>query len=160
MSKTTERSCVLVPCSRRHSWAIPQSCLGEIVTVTASQDCPPQEINWRGELVPVLDFGTGDDLPWRDPRAGSGLVAVLLGRRGENCQYLGMAVRGDGLGVASLAEDGIEDQPEGVQEYATAAFQMRGNVYQVPDIPALQRAVAGDGISMREGTHISEDRME
>ena len=126
----------------------------------AAEDCPPQEISWRGELIPVLDFGSGGDLPWRDSRAGSGLIAVLLGSRDENCQYLGMAVRGDGLGVASLAEDGIEDQPEEVQEYATAAFRMRGNVYQVPDILALQRAVAGDGISYDEGTHLSDDRVE
>lgn len=126
----------------------------------AAEDCPPQEVNWRGELIPVLDFGSEGDLPWRDPRAGSGLIAVVLGSREESCQYLGMVVRGDGLGVASLGEAGIEDQPDAVQEYATAAFRMRGNVYQVPDILALQRAVAGNGISFQERTHISDNRVE
>jgi chemotaxis signal transduction protein len=136
---------VLLPCSSERSWVVPQRCLGEIVTVPSSEEQPPAEISWRGQLVPVIDFGSGDTLPWRDHRGGAGLVAVVLGRRDEACKYFGVAVRGGALGVSELPEDDIEDLPTTESDFITAAFRMDGNIYQVPDLLALQRAIsAGD----------------
>ena len=150
MSEAMSRCSVLLPCSAGQSWVVPQRCLGEIVTMAAAADQPPREINWRGELVPVVDFGSRDPTPWRDQRSGSGLIAVVLGQRGETCRYFGLAVRGDGLGFSDLSEDEIEDLPEAVQEYAVAAFRMHGNVYQVPDLLAVQRAIAGGSLGFEQ----------
>ncbi len=148
MSEKTGVCCVLLPCSSGRSWAVPQRCLGEIVTLSTTQDEPPAQIEWRGEAVPVIDFGAGDNVPWRDQRGGSGLVAIILGQRGEACPYFGVAVRGGGLGVSHLVDSEIEDMPEAALDYATAAFRMNGNLYQVPDLLALQRAIGtGDVVA-------------
>lgn len=147
MSTGSGSFCVLIPCSSGVSWAIPQRCLGEIVTVAAADDLPPQDISWRGESIPVVDFGRDDALPWRDQRSDTGLVAIVLGQRDEACSYFGVAVRGGNLGVSSLADEEIEDIPEPLPDYAAAAFRMNGNVYQVPDLLALQRAI-GAGASI------------
>jgi chemotaxis signal transduction protein len=99
-------------------------------------------INWRGETVPVIDLGGSDAVPWRDQRGGAGLVAVVLGRRDEACRYFGLAVRGVDLGVSELAQEHIEDLDEPLSDYATAAFRMNERTYQIPDLLALQRALA------------------
>jgi hypothetical protein len=149
MSEMTFGHCVVVPCCSEQSWVVPQQCLGEIVTISAGEEQPPQEISWRGEVVPVVDFGSKDSLPWRDQRGGAGLVAVVLGQRGEACQYFGVAVRGAGLGVSHLMEDEMEDLPETVLDYATAAFRMNGVIYHVPDLLALQRAVGAGKVTIQ-----------
>jgi hypothetical protein len=95
----------------------------------------------------VVDFGQLDPLPWREPRGGTGLVAVVLGQRDESCRYFGVAVRGGSLGVSKLVDEEIEDLPEAVLDYSSAAFRMHGTIYQVPDLLALQRAI-GSGISV------------
>ena len=59
---------------------------------------------------------------------------MLLGQRDEGCRYFGVAVRGGLLSVSTLDDDEIEDLPDAVQDYATAAFRMKGHVYQVPDL--------------------------
>lgn len=141
MSKETTGQCVLLPCSAERAWVVPQRCLGEIVTISSAGELPPQEIHWRGEIVPVVDFGRQGVVPWRDPRGGSGLVAVVLGRRDEVCRYFGVAVRGPDLGVCTLVDEEIEDIPDPAPDYATAVFRMHGNTYQVPDLLALQRAL-------------------
>lgn len=141
MSAVSASFCVLIPCSSGVSWAIPQRCLGEIVTVAAADELPPQDISWRGESIPVVDFGPEDVLPWRDPRSDTGLVAIVLGQRDEACSYFGVAVRGGELGVSALADEEIEDIAAALPDYAAAAFLMNGNVYQVPDLLALQRAI-------------------
>lgn len=147
MSNNASGCCVLLPCSSERSWAVPQRCLGEIVTVPSTDEQPPTEISWRGQVVPVIDFGSKDTLPWRDHRGGAGLVAVVLGQRNEACQYFGVAVRGGDLGVSELPEEEIEDLPGAELDFSTAAFRMNDNVYQVPDLLALQRAIgAGDAI--------------
>ena len=76
MTATFSGYCVLLPCSSQRLWVVPQRCLGEIVTVAAYTDHPPDEISWRGEIVPVADFGRQDSLPWRDQRGGT-----VAGRR-------------------------------------------------------------------------------
>jgi len=148
MSEMSSHSCVMLPCSSDRFWVVPQSCLGEIVTVPASEDQPPAAIEWRGENVPVVDFGREGPLCWRDPRGASGLVAIILGQRDETYRYFGIALRGGGgaLGVGTLDDETVEDlPPDAVLDYSTAAFRMRGNIYQVPDLLALQRAIgAGD----------------
>ena len=92
--------------------------------------------------MPVVDFGAQDPVPWRDPRGGSGLVAILLGQRNEGCRFFGVAVRGGNLGFSRLTDDNIEDVADVLPDYTTAAFRMEGNLYQVPDLLALQRAIA------------------
>lgn len=141
MSELSTSWCVLLPCSQDQVWAVPRNCLGEIVTVPANADQPPETIDWRGETVPVMDFGGQGDLPWRDVRGGTGLIAVLLGLAGEEYSYWGVAVRGNGLGVSSMKECEMEDLPGEVLEHATAAFRMHGTVYQVPDLHALQQTL-------------------
>ena len=148
MSTGSSGYCVLIPCSSRVSWAVPQRCLGELVTVAAVDDLPPRQISWRGEIIPVVDFGREDALPWRDQRGDTGLVAIVLGQRDQACSFFGVAVRGSNLGVSSLADEEIEDIPEALPDYAAAAFRMNGNVYQVPDLLALQRAIgAGERVA-------------
>lgn len=141
MTDESSRLSVLLPCSHDQVWAIPQRCLAEIVTVTAEGDRPPSEIDWRGESVPVLDFLGDEQADWRDSRTGTGLVAVMLGLKGGGWRYWGVAVRGEGLGVSEMKEEQMEDAPEAVVDYATAAFRMHGRVYQVPDLGALQRSI-------------------
>jgi len=147
MSDNALGCCVLLPCSSQSSWVVPQRCLGEIVTVPSSDEQPPAEISWRGQFVPVVDFGSKDTVPWRDHRGGAGLIAIMLGQRDEACQYFGVAVRGGALGVSDLPEDDIEDLPDPELDFIKAAFRMNGDIYQVPDLLSLQRAIgAGNAV--------------
>jgi len=142
MTEDTKRWCVLIPCSSTETWAVPQNCLGEIITVQAASDEPPGEVNWRGHAVPVLDFGGANDTAWRDASRGTGLVVVFLGLKGEACAYWGIAVRGGGLRVVDLAAEEIDDRPEQVVEHATAAFDFKGVLCQVPDLDRFQKQIA------------------
>jgi chemotaxis signal transduction protein len=150
MDANIHGSCVLLPCSSKRSWVLPQRCLGEIVTLVAADDRPPGEINWRGENVPVVDFGQRDAVPWRDQRSGTGLIAVVLGQRDETCRFFGVAVRGANLGICTLAAEEIEDIPDPLPPYTSACFRMNGSTYQVPDLIALQRAI-GSGDKLAQG---------
>jgi hypothetical protein len=142
MNENTKRWCVLIPCSSTETWAVPQNCLGEIFTVYTDSEQPPGEVEWRGETVPVLDFGDDDGPQWRDPGRGTGLVAVFLGLKGESCSNWGVAVRGDGLRVVDLAAEDIENVPEQSCEHATAAFNFKGVLCQVPDLDGFQKQIA------------------
>ncbi len=142
MSDNTKRWCVLIPCSKTQTWAVPQNCLGEIVTLHTDTVLPPDEIAWRGRTVPVLDFGSDDGSLWCEPRRGAGLVAVFLGLKGEGCEYWGVAIRGQGLRVVSLSPEEVEDMPEQVQQHATAAFNFNGVLCQVPDLDSFQKKIA------------------
>jgi len=134
--------CVLLPCSGSEFWAVPQNALAEIVTLHAVPEQPPEELQWRSESVPVLDFGRDDGSRWRERLGGSGLVAVLLGLEGEGCDYWGVALRGEGLAVRRVVPADVQDAPDAVAEHATAAFVLGGVTYQVPDLVALQRRIA------------------
>ncbi len=142
MTDDTSRWCVLIPCSNTESWAVPQNCLAEIVTLQASAEQPPDELSWRGQTVPVLDFGYDDGSQWRDQHGGTGLVAVFLGLEGEGCDYWGVAIRGEGLAVTPVATGDAEDTPASVLEHSSGAFKFHGAVYQVPDLALLQRKIA------------------
>lgn len=142
MTDDASRWCVLIPCSETESWAVPQNCLAEILTLQDSAELPPDELSWRGRTVPVLDFGSDDGSAWREPHRGTGLVAIFLGLEGEGCDYWGVAVRGQGLAVTQVAPDDVKDTPEAVLQHATAAFELRGAVYQVPDLDVLQKKIA------------------
>jgi hypothetical protein len=144
MTDNTARWCVLIPCSKTETWAVPQNCLGEIVTLKTDSELPPDEVNWRDRVVPVLDFGSDDGSLWREPRRGTGLIAIFLGLKGEGCEYWGMAVRGEGLRVVSLSPEEVEDLPEQVGEHATAAFNYHGVLCQVPDLDGFQKTVAAN----------------
>jgi len=139
---TDSQWCVLLPCSGSEYWAVPQNALAEIVTLQAVSEQPPEELQWRTETVPVLDFGRDDGSRWRERLGGTGLVAVLLGLEGEECNYWGVAVRGEGLAVKRVSPEEVVDAPDAVAEYASAAFVLGGVTYQVPDLVALQRKIA------------------
>ena len=142
MTDDTKQWCVLIPCSTTETWAVPQNCLAEIMTLNVDTALPPDAVSWRGRTVPVLDFGSDDDSLWREPHRGAGLVAIFLGLRGEGCEYWGVAVRGEGLKVVSLAPEEVEDVPEQASQYATAAFNFNGVLCQVPDLDSLQKKIA------------------
>ena len=142
MTDSTKRWCVLIPCSRSETWAVPQNCLGEIVTLHTDTVLPPEEVSWRGRTVPVLDFGSDDGSLWREPSRGAGLVAIFLGLKGEGCEYWGVAIRGEGLRVVRLSPEEVEDLPERAGQHATAAFSFHGVLCQVPDLDSFQRKIA------------------
>ena len=145
MTDQNDRMCVLLPCGAEQNWAVPQSCLAEILTLQAAGDSPPNTVSWREQEVPVLDFGAAGSDPWLNSRTGTGLVVVILGVSSEEPEYWGLAIRGHGLAVRHILEEDCEDCPAEVQEYALAAFAMEGTTYQVPDLPLLQqRAVQAD----------------
>ena len=129
--------CVLLPCSKDEKWAIPQNCLAEIVTLPAQDDEPPAHFTWRGQEVPVLDLDKKHELPWRDARAGAGLVAVMLGLQEGSWEYCGVALRGEGLGMKDLASESIEDASELAMAGSSSAFRMGGELYQVPNLQEL-----------------------
>lgn len=138
MSDRAERMCVLLPCASNRRWVVPQNCLAEIMTLPTEEDRVPDQVSWRGVDVSVMDFGADGDVPWRDEHNGTGLVAIILGVRGAGPEYWGVALRGDGLGVRHIDESECHDRPEAIQEHALAAFELDGQTYQVPDLPALQ----------------------
>jgi hypothetical protein len=146
MSEQKQRMCVLLPCASNRHWAVPQNCLAEILTLPASDDNVPAQVRWRGVDIPVIDLADGSDLSWRDENKGTGLIAVILGVRGAGPDYWGVALRGEGLSVRQLDADECDDRADAMQEYALAAFELDGQVYQVPDLPALQ------GLAMERST--------
>jgi len=141
MSDDAMRSCVLIPCSTRESWAVPQVCLAEILTLQTAVESPPAEVEWRGCTVPVLDMGKDDEASWQEQR-GAGLVAIFLGLQGEGCDYWGVAVRGEGLVVEIVSPEEVSDAPDEVLPHATAAFRLNDVLYQVPDLDGFQRKLS------------------
>ncbi len=133
---------VLLPCTGGESWAVPQVCLGEIVTITDAGESPPQQISWRGREVPVMARTADDDGRWRDAPGETGLVAVLLALDEASGEHWGVAVNGEGLAFAAIQGEEIEDCPDDVAENAIAAFRYRGTIYQVPDLMAWQEIMA------------------
>lgn len=146
MSDDNSHWCVFLPCSDEEVWVLPQNCLAEIVTVSAAGDRPPQQILWRGKQVPVLDLAAEDEQPWRDSHGGAGLIAVVLGLRDEGCDYWGVALRGEGLGMKDIADDQVEDVPDLALERSVGAFRLHGDVYQIPDLLELQRGITAQQV--------------
>jgi hypothetical protein len=142
MTDNTKLWCVLIPCSSTETWAVPQNCLAEIVTLHTDAVQPPQQIVWRERTVPVLDLGADDDSPWQQPNRDAGLVAVFLGLKGDGCEYWGVAIRGEGLTVAGLVPEEVDDVSDEVRDYATAAFRFNGLLCQVPDLDSFQKKIA------------------
>lgn len=136
--------CILLPCSDTEHWAVPQNVLAEIVTLPADQEHPPEELDWRGKSVPVLDLGRPGDPSWGERVGSAGLVAVFRGLSGETCDYWGLALRGEGLAVRRVHPTEVEEATEAVSEHATAAFRMAGVTYQVPDLISFQRRLAAN----------------
>jgi len=144
MTAKAKHWCVLIPCSSTETWAVPQNCLGEIVTVPAPSNQPPATVTWRGHAVPVVDLGGADGSNWRDARRGTGLVAVFLSLKGAGCAYWGVAVRSGGLRVVDLAAGDIDERPEMASAHATAAFNFNGVLCQVPDLDSFQKRIASN----------------
>lgn len=143
MSSSPSSHLVLLPCSDRESWAVPQACLGEILTLPQAPEEPPASIAWRGIDIPVLDRGAAREGAWRDPRGGA-LVAVFRGLKEEQGDCWAVAVRNRGLAVVDLVEDDIEEATDETQDNASAAFRYRGALYQVPNLRAWQRDMANN----------------
>jgi hypothetical protein len=144
MSNPDARMCVLLPCGGDLRWAVPQSCLAEILTIASDDPGPPQSVVWRELEVPVVDIGADSGTPWRNPRSGTGLVVIVLGVNDEGSDYWGLALRGDGLSVRDVQEADCKDLPESLVEHSLAAFSLDGIVYQIPDLPAMQRLSVAD----------------
>ena len=144
MSDKPSHWCVFLPCSSSEIWALPQNCVAEIVVMPAEAECPPQHINWRNQEVPVLDLNDGGDLPWRERHGGSGLIAVMLGLKGEGCDYWAVALRGTALSMKDIADEDIEDCPDMTLARSVGAFRLHGEVYQIPDLLELQREITAD----------------
>jgi hypothetical protein len=138
MSDKSTQWCVFLPCSADELWALPQNCVAEIVTVAAHGVQPPERVSWRGQDVPVLDLDAGNEQPWHE---SNGLIAVMLGLKGEGCDYWGVALRGEGLGMMDIAGKEVEDAPQLAQHRSVGAFRLAGSVYQIPDLLALQRDI-------------------
>ncbi len=144
--ENASRWCVLLPCSKEETWAVPQKCLAEIVTLHADAAEPPEQFTWRGQEVPVLDLDSGGATPWRDIREATGLIAVMLGLEGGSWQYFGIALRGEGLGMKDLAREDIEEAADSMIEGSISAFKMGGKIYQVPKLHDIYTRV-GQGLS-------------
>ena len=142
MTDNTKLWCALIPCSKTETWAVPQNCLAEIVTLQTNTLLPPQQLTWRERSVPVLDLGSDDGSQWQQPNREAGLMAIFLGLKGEGCEYWALAIRGVGLKVASLVSEELQEVDRGVQEYATAAFMFDGVLCQVPDLDSFQKKIA------------------
>jgi hypothetical protein len=138
MSENPPHWCVFLPCSAGEIWAIPQNCLAEIVTLQGTDENPPEQISWRDRQVSVLDLGDGGKTPWRNPVGQTGLIAVILGLKGQKNGYWAVALRGEGLALKNLSTERIRDLPERLTEHSTSAFELQNVVYQVPDLPGLQ----------------------
>jgi hypothetical protein len=110
MNERTPQWCVFLPCSENEIWAVPQNCLGEIVTIPNAQELPPEHITWRGHSLPVLDLNVDSASPWREPHGGAGKIAVILGLQGLGCDYWGVALRGDGLAMNPLVDEQVEEE--------------------------------------------------
>lgn len=143
MSDEALTSCVLIPTSQSESWAVPQICLAEIFTLPSATDTPPEEVEWRGRTVPVLDMGKEDGVSWQEHR-GVGLVAIFLGLKGEGCDYWGVAVRGDGLAIEKISAGEVEDASDDILPHATAAFRLNDVLYQVPDLESFQKKISAE----------------
>lgn len=137
MNKTASTQCVVLPCTERDLWAVPDNCLAEIVTRPADASAPPRQITWRGEQVPVLDLQAGDDAHWGAAHGGTGLIAVLLGPGATGIAYWGVVLRSAGLRVQAVTE-AVEDAADDAADYALTAFRQDGVLYQVPDLATLE----------------------
>ncbi len=145
MNTTVSNHYVLLTCSATEAWAVPQACLGEIVTVPGEQARPPEQIEWRGRDIPVLDRGAAVDGRWRDARGENGLVAVMLTLPDHPGESWGVALRSEGLAITTISPEEAEDEPEALGENARAAFRYRNVVYQVPDLRLWQEVIAQRG---------------
>ena len=139
VAESASHWCVLLPCSKDETWAVPQKCLAEIVTLAADTAEPPDQLTWRGQEVPIVDLGAAGSTPWRDSAESTGLVAVMLGLKKGGWEYCGIALRGQGLGMKDLAREAVEDAPDSVREGAISAFRIGEQVYQIPALEELYK---------------------
>lgn len=150
-----KHSWVALPCAPGRIWAVPRACIGEILVLAGEPEHPPAQFQWRGTRVPVIDPTAGEG-----PGRSAGLVAVILGLRESPGGHWAVALRGDGLGIHDLGAGELEDDPGAIEEGAVAAFRVRGVLYQVPDLPALQRLAGTRGADpAAQGAH-PEQRSE
>ncbi len=144
MSDDVKHFCVLIPCSEQETWAVPQNCLAEIITLPIESEMPPEQVEWRGRTIPVVHLGERAGAGWGDHGCDTGLIAVFLGLEGDGCRYWGLAVHGELLKMAQIQPEDIEDAPECVSANASAAFHYQGQLCQVPDLDSVQKRILAD----------------
>ncbi|GAB3283554.1 hypothetical protein [Parahaliea aestuarii] len=154
MADSQSTRCLFLPGSAQEIWAVPQSCLAEIITLYNVAETPPATVSWRGVEVPLLDLDEQGETRWRDVRAGTGLVAILLGVEGRGCPYFAIALRGQGLGLQQVPVQEMEDKPGEVLPRSLAAFRWNNVTYQVPDLLALQ-----DELGSRQAALSAEEEL-
>ncbi|WP_146003536.1 hypothetical protein [Kineobactrum sediminis] len=140
MNGTPGLRCVLLPCAGPHTWAVPQDCIAEIVTMTGSVS---GHLGWRGCEVPV--YGPDNypiDTATDALAATTAIFVVFFGLRGRGCDYWAVRLQGHGLTSTELSESAIEDRPDLLLPGFLAAFTLAGKTCQVPDLPFLQSQVA------------------
>ncbi len=138
-------SWVALPCGPGRIWAVPRECVGEILTLATEPVELPDQVQWRGVPVPVIDPDPGE------ASAGpAALVAIILGLRDTPGGHWALALRGDGLGIQDIRAEEMEDEATAIEPGAVGAFRMRGVLYQVPDLPALQRRAGSGGADTLE----------
>ena len=136
-----ENWCALLPCSAGEHWALPQSCLAEVIASENIAERPPALLTWRGRRIPLLDLGTQEDAPW-SAGATPALAAVILGLEGYGCDYWAVALRGRGLSIKDLAPQPLRDTPEERRAHSYSAFELGGVIYQVPDLTYWQQQLS------------------
>jgi len=144
MTEQTPCWCVLIPCSENLNWALPQNCLGEIVSAPDYQDTPPKVMLWRGCEIPVIDLGDETDprLGDRLQEGDNGLVAVVLGLQDDPFPYWGLQIHGTQLAVKDLSAEPLEDIHQDTADLCSTAFQLAGDAYQVPDLAKVQNLLS------------------
>jgi hypothetical protein len=140
MTERNRQQCVVLPCTENDLWAVPENSLAEIVTLAAECDTPPEELEWRGQRIPVLDLQSGGE-HWGSRHGGTGLVAVLRGLDQAGPAYWGVCLREHGLRVENIPDE-PDDAVEDAAEYALGAFRHEGALFQVPDLVAMQQRAA------------------
>ena len=138
MSVDDRQWCIFLPCGNGDTWAVPQNAVAEIVTVEGHSSEPPKTIMWRGRNLPVVDPSTDKSTAWRDKYGRSGLVAVILGLEGEELEYWGVALRGEGLTIKDMRSETVEEAQDEAQERSLTAFRLNQHVVQIPDLAKMQ----------------------
>ncbi|GHD34711.1 hypothetical protein [Parahalioglobus pacificus] len=141
MENAAPQQCIILPCTADDFWAVPENALAEILTLPAEGQHPPATVEWRGREIPVLDLGSDAD-HWGKRHGGTGLIAVLRGLSSSGPEFWGVCLRELGLRIEVLTEE-AEDASANAAEYAVGAFRQGEELYQVPDLQALESRLNG-----------------
>ncbi|MEQ9464835.1 MAG: hypothetical protein RJQ10_14320 [Haliea sp.] len=128
--------CVLLPCSSGATWVVP---LNSIAEVLVAGEVDSGRLRWRDCELPVY--------PPPEPGAGRGvgIYAVMRGLRDLAGGPWAVSLRNTGLVHRGLTEADCSEPAPGYDNGAAdtlAAFGLAGSGCVVPDLGALQEALA------------------